>query len=191
MTTYISILRGINVSGKNLIKMDALRTLLSELKLQNVQTYIQSGNIVFDCITTDTEALEVPASVTDLLSKKIAVVIEKQFGFEVPVITMTLEDLKQSVEGNPFLKDKSKDVSFLHITFLTEVPQDVLFKTIDGNKYLPDEIQLINKTLYLYCPNGYGKTKLHNAFLENKLKVTATTRNWKTCNELIQIATKI
>ncbi len=181
METYITLLRGINLGGRNSIKMDALRILLSELKFQNVETYIQSGNIVYQCKETK----------TDLLSKKIAVAIEKQFGFEVPVITMTLDELKQSVENSPFLNHKNKDVSFLHITFLAEVPQDILFKTIDGNKYLPDEIQLINKSVYLYCPNGYGNTKLHNAFLENKLKVTATTRNWKTCNELIQIATKI
>lgn len=188
MTVYISILRGINVSGKRIIKMEALRELMSELKFTTVQTYIQSGNIIFQTVTS---RASVSTSVTNVLSKKIAVAIEKQFGFEVPVITMTLEDLKQSVESNPFLKDKNKDVSFLHITFLAEAPQDILLKTINGNNYLPDEIQLINKTMYLYCPNGYGKTKLHNAFLENKLKVTATTRNWKTCNELIQIATKI
>lgn len=181
MTTYISILRGINVSGKRIIKMDALRELMSALKFANVQTYIQSGNVIF----------KTKEIATDVLSKKIAAAIEKQFSFEVPVITITLDELKQSVENNPFLNHKNKDVSFLHLTFLAEAPQESLFNAIESNNYLPDEIQLINKTLYLYCPNGYGNTKLHNIFLEKKLQVTATTRNWKTCNELIQLATKI
>lgn len=178
MTTYITILRGINVSGKNIIKMDALRELFSGLKFQQVQTYIQSGNVVYQ--TKDTT--------TELLSKKIAIAIQKTFGFEVPVITIEAKGLQKSIENNPFLKDKTKDVSLMHITFLADVPQEQLFKAIDASKYLPDEIQLVDQCVYLYCPNGYGNTKLHNAFLENKLKLTATTRNWKTCNELYKIA---
>lgn len=180
MTTYISILRGINVSGKNLIKMDALRTLMMELKFQNVQTYIQSGNIIFENKSTPTETL----------SKKISTAIEKQFGFSVPVLTLTVDELKQTISKNPFITDKKKDISCMHVTFLNELPSIELFNKIETEKYLPDEIRQINKSIYLYCPNGYGKTKLHNTFLENKLKVSATTRNWKTCNELINLSEK-
>lgn len=187
MTTYITILRGINVSGKNIIKMDALRELFSDLKFQQVQTYIQSGNVVYQTKEAPTSR----ASVNQELSKKIANAIQNTFSFEVPMITIEAKDLQTCIENNPFLKDKKKDVSFMHITFLADAPQEQLFKAIDASKYLPDEIQWVGQCVYLYCPNGYGNTKLHNAFLENKLKVVATTRNWKTCNELYKIANTI
>ncbi len=178
METYISILRGINVSGKNIIKMEQLRELFITLKFQHVRTYIQSGNVIFQTKET----------AQSLLSKKIAEVIEKQFGFKIPVLTLTIDELKSAITDNPFLKKEKKDNEFLHVTFLSELPEKALFSAIEKEKYLPDEIQILSKCVYLYCPNGYGKTKLHNTFIENKLKVRATTRNWKTCHELIKIA---
>lgn len=178
METYISILRGINVSGKNIIKMEQLRELFIALKFQHVQTYIQSGNVIFQTKET-TQAL---------LSKKIAEAIEKQFGFKIPVLTLTIDELKSAIIDNPFLIKENKDNAFLHVTFLADLPAKQLLTVIEKEKYLPDEIQILNKCVYLYCPNGYGKTKLHNTFIENKLKVSATTRNWKTCQELIKIA---
>jgi len=180
MTTYISILRGINVGGFRMIKMEALRQLFADLGFQNCQTYIQSGNVIFQCNKTDQKALE----------KKIITAINEKFSFEVPVIIIEVDELKQIIANNPFLSDKTKDIAHLHVTFLSEKPEGVNVSKIINGVYQPDEFLLIDMAIYLYCPNNYSKSKLTNGFFENKLKVTATTRNWKTTIELGSIAEK-
>lgn len=181
MTTYISILRGINVSGHRIIKMDDLKKMCADdLHFSNIKTYIQSGNIVFQS----------PLNKTDTISEKIKTEIQKKFGFDVPVLTLTSDELEKIIDRNPFLKDKSKDPSFFHITFLSEKPTAENVELIGQTEFQPDEYNIIDKAVYLYCPNGYSNSKLTNSFLESKLKVTATTRNWKTTNELLKITTK-
>ena len=181
MTTYISLLRGINVSGQKLIKMDVLRKSYESMGFHNVTTYLQSGNVIFEGNDFEINNLE----------QKISRQIEKDFGFEVPVIVLTIEKLKQVIENNPFLKDPNKDQSFLHVTFLSSKPEQYDHKTIEDKKQNGEEISISNTAVYLFCPNGYGRTKLNNNFLEVKIKVGATTRNWKTTNELFKIAQQI
>jgi len=181
MTTYISILRGINVSGHRMIKMDKLKQMFADLGLQNIQTYIQSGNVVFQVEKSDQKELE----------KKITKAISEKFGFDVPVIVKDFSELKQIISGNPFLNDKTKNKAQFHVTFLSCLPNRESFGKIEAAQYHPDEFFLVDKAIYLYCPNGYGKSKLTNGFFENKLQVTATTRNWKTTNELYNFAEKI
>jgi len=181
MVTYISILRGINVSGHKLIKMDALRKMCGELGFSGTSTYIQSGNIVFRFKKTDAQKL----------SELIRKAIEKTFGFEVPVITLTKDDIQEIVRSNPFSKQKTKDPAYFHVTFLSGQPEKPRYDTVAAGDYKSDELALVNSTLYLYCPAGYGNTKLSNTFLESKLKVNATTRNWKTVNELLKMAGEI
>lgn len=178
MQTYISLLRGINVSGKNLIKMDALKKSYENLGFHNVTTYVQSGNVVFSANDENVEALE----------QKIKRQVELDYELEVPVLVLTLEKLKQIIDNNPF---KDKEVPFLHVTFLSSKPEIIDFKVIEEKKQNGEEIYFSENAIYLYCPNGYGKTKLTNNFLETKLKVIATTRNWKTTNELLKIAKQI
>jgi len=178
--SFISILRGINVSGKNILKMDALKQMLSTLKMENVRTYIQSGNIVFDYPKTDT------AAISEMLRSNI----NKHFGLDIPVITLQKDEWEQIILANPFAKDKSKNLDFLHVSFLSETPHPdyiELLKKVDANA---DECIVIGKAAYLYCPGGYGKTKLSNNFLEKKFKVATTTRNWKTVNILLEMAGK-
>lgn len=178
MTRYISILRGINVSGHKLIKMDALKSMYENLGFSNVASYVQSGNLVFTEKNTDPNILE----------QKISDQIKKDFGFDVPVIILTADKFKQIIDNNPFLNDSDKNESFLHITFLSSVPNNNNeFETIEEKAQNGEEIVLSGDVVYLYCPNGYGNTKLSNNFLETKLKVKATTRNWKTTNELYKI----
>lgn len=181
MQTYISILRGINLGGHNTIKMEALKKLLSECGLSNIDTYIQSGNVVYQFKSTDTKKLD------SIIRDKIA----QEFSIEVPVITQTIDEFRLIVKNNPFAKNKTKDASFFHITFLSDKPQKENLDKITSIRYQPDEFAIIDKAVYLYCPNGYGNTKLSNKFLETKLKVAATTRNWKTANELITIGDRI
>lgn len=181
METYISILRGINVSGQKLIKMDALRKRYENLGFHNVTTYVQSGNVVF--VANDLEI--------NRLEQTISQQIEKDFGFDVPVIVLTIENLKGIIGNNPFFDDPNKDPSFLHVTFLSSKPGHYDPKTIEAKKQSGEEILFADNAVYLYCPSGYGRTKLTNNFLEMKLKVRATTRNWKTVNELLKIANQM
>ncbi|MBF6596878.1 MAG: DUF1697 domain-containing protein [Fermentimonas sp.] len=181
MTTYISILRGINVSGQKIIKMDALKRMYEKLNFENVQTYVQSGNVIFSVKETDTKVIE----------KIILSQIEKEFGFDVPVIVLSAKTLETIIENNPFTKDNSKEPQFLHVTFLADNPAEFNKEKIVEKKQAGEELAFTQNAVYLYCPNGYGNTKLNNNFLENKLKVKATTRNWKTTNELLRLATKI
>lgn len=181
MTTYISILRGINVSGQKSIRMKNLMELYENLGFEKVRTYVQSGNVVFR--TADLKPVE--------LEVKISRHIAKEFGFEVPVMVMSREQLKKIIDDNPLSKDPGKDPAFLHVTFLASEPAEVKLDGIEPKKSAGEEIVISGKVIYLYCPNGYGKTKLSNSFLESILKVTATTRNWKTTQQLYRIAEEI
>jgi uncharacterized protein (DUF1697 family) len=178
MQTYISILRGINVSGHKLIKMKALQEMYEKLGFNNARTYIQSGNVVFDSISTDTGEL----------ARTVSAGILQTFGFEVPVIVLEKEELKSMTANNIFIPDRGEDVSKLHVTILSAGPAAGLQETISREDYLPDEFFIIGRSVYLFCPNGYGNTKLSNTFFEKKLKVQATTRNWKTILELVKMS---
>jgi uncharacterized protein (DUF1697 family) len=161
--------------------MEALRQLYQNIGFTDVVTYIQSGNVVFRDNKSTPEELE----------KIIANQIQQQFGFIVPVVVLTINQLRDIVEKNPFLVDLSKDISFLHVTFLSAKPERINHQQI-SDKRLPDEaFEIIEKVVYLYCPNGYGNTKLTNNFLELTLKVTATTRNWKTTKILLELSEKL
>ncbi len=176
MNTYIALLRGINVSGTNQLKMDDLRETFKSLGFKNTTTYIQSGNVVFKAFET----------ATGIMAKNIALKLTADFGFEVPVIVLSADEMKMIADGNPFFN--IRESGFLHITFLSGVPSDFNLKAIEAKKQGDEEICINGKAIYLYCPHGYGKTKLTNSFLESKLKISATTRNWKTVNELLRIA---
>ena len=181
MQIYIAILRGINVSGHKLIKMDTLRKLFDSMGFKNTKTYIQSGNVVFQGKQAKTQDLE----------KKIASSIQKEFGFKVPVLVKEVDELEVVLKNNPFINKRKEDVTKLHVTFLSAEPEKAFIEKIKEGNYAADEFIVIGKTVYLFCPNGYGNTKLSNTFFENKLKVTATTRNWKTINELVTMAAEL
>jgi len=181
MKTYISILRGINVGGNRIIKMDALGALYTELGCCNVLTYIQSGNVIFRHIGINPDELET----------RIAGKITETFNFDVPVIVKELEEMSQIIADNPFTKGTSREIAHMHVTFLSGKPEGEKFLHIKDGQFLPDEFALANKSIYLYCPNGYGKTKLTNSFWESKLNLQATTRNWKTATELLHLAEKL
>ena len=178
MEKYIAILRGINVSGKNIIKMKDLKSELDDLGFKNVITYIQSGNIVFEHEKTPTNRL------TAVIKQTIA----KKFKLDVPVMVFETEQWKKILTNNAFLGEENIDITKLHVTFLSSSPSTVFIAQINLDAYLPDQLIITNEAIYLYCPNGYGKTKLTNNFFEAKLKVTATTRNWKTANKLLELS---
>lgn len=175
MKTVVSILRGINVSGYKKIPMAELKLLYEDLNFRHVTTYIQSGNVIFED--------NGKRNLVKLIEQKL---LEK-YGFEVPVLIRTADELVNIINNNPFTKDGNTDVSKLHVTFLEKEPQQPDIDKINKLQYEPDSFIILGREAYLYCPGGYGNTKLTNTFFENKLKVTATTRNWKTVNELLKI----
>ncbi len=178
MKTYISILRGINVSGQKKILMADLKTLYEGLKFKDIITYIQSGNVVFK---TETKLSGTA------LAKKIEEAILKQYSFEVPVIIRLADELAAVIKTNPFLKDKKINTEKLHVTFLSEIPEKTNTESIQKLNFLPDQFVVMGKEIFIHCPESYGETKLSNKFFENKLKVSATTRNWNTVNKLMEI----
>ena len=172
-------LRGINVSGHNKINMSELKLLYEELKFDNITTYIQSGNVIFSTDQTNFK----------ILSQKIEQKIFEQYGFNIPVIIRSVSEMQAVISNNPFYNIKNFDSKKLYITFLSDIPSASNLETIKEYHYEPDSFVMKEKEVYVFCPNGYGKNKLTNIFFENKLKVTATTRNWRTVNEIIHIST--
>src|ERR1039457_7580225 len=142
MITYICILRGINVSGHRMIKMEALRQLFAGLGFFNVQTYIQSGNVIFQSKDANRHKLET------LISNAIL----KKYNFDIPVLIKELEELRQIILSNPFINDKKKDLTHLHVTFLSGNPGRGKLPEIYEGQYKPDEFTIIGNTLSLSCP---------------------------------------
>lgn len=177
MTVYISLLRGINVSGQKKVKMAELSALYETLGLDSIKTYVQSGNVVF-------QSDQSPGDLSD----KIHAAIEKQFGFSVEVLVRSLDDWRALVERSPFAGDGDKDPKYLHITLLAQLPDKQAIAELEVPQAGADEYRIDGQAVYLHCPNGYGRTKLNNNFWEKKLKVGATTRNWNTVNKLLELA---
>jgi uncharacterized protein (DUF1697 family) len=175
--TYIAMLRGINVSGKNIIKMEELKSSLKSLKFENLKTYIQSGNIVFGAEKTS------PPALSKFIQKKIL----KDFGFVVPVTVRTSKDFDKIIKTNPFLKMKSIDPQKLHVTFLSERPTQGALAGLKKLPTTPDQFHVMGQEVFLHCPVSYGETKLSNTAFEKLLSVQATTRNWKTVLTLFEM----
>ena len=180
MPAYVALLRGINVSGRNTIKMEQLRGLCNRLGFERVDTYLQSGNIVFQAATKN------PAD----LSKRIRETILNSFRFDIPVIVRTSKEIENVLANNPFLKEKDVDTSKLHVTFLQEAAQRSSLEKLEGLATGQDRFCPASREIYLDCRGGYGRTKLSNNAIEKALSVTATTRNWRTTNTLYEMASK-
>ena len=178
MNTYIALLRGINVSGQKKVRMIDLKSHLEELGFQNIQTYIQSGNIIFQQKETG----------LPLLEARIKQKILEKYGFDVPVIIKTPPELVHVLEHNPFLNDPAKDPKRMYVTFLSDIPSSTLVTALKAINHSPEEYVLDRKNIYGFSPSGFGRAKMSNNFFENKLKVTATTRNWATVNKLAEMA---
>ncbi len=178
MQTFISMLRGINVSGQRAIRMPDLKTLYEALGFVQVATYVQSGNVVFRADNRD------ETQITRLIEAEI----ERVFGFKVPVLVRGKEEWQRVIAENPFLEQRNEDPEKLYVTFLSAVPPASILENLTPPVGIRDEFAVIGREIYLFCPAGYGKTKLSNTFFENKLKTTATTRNWRTVTALLEIA---
>jgi len=170
MTTYLALLRGINVSGKNSIRMPELRDSVSRLGFRDVQTYLQSGNIVFQADPSDEAAL----------AASIQAKIAKDFGHEVPVLVLSAKDLAHIANSNPLWPKTGGDETLFHCTFLFQPVAQDRFQALKLPAVAGERAVLVENAVLLHCPHGYGKTKLNNSFFERALGVPATTRNWRT-----------
>lgn len=180
MPVYVAMLRGINVSGQKIIKMEELRGSFETLGFTRVRTYVQSGNVIF----------EAPKTAPDHLSENIKERILRDFSFPVPLVLRTSDEMRRIVDDNPFLKERGIDRSKLHVTFLSELPAKADLGKMDGLNGDPDRVRIKRREVCLHCPNGYGRTKLSNAVFERLLSVDATTRNWKTVNTLAEMSSE-
>lgn len=184
MATYVAMLRGINVSGRNKVPMADLRALAGSLGYGGVRTYVQSGNLVFDARGRATP---------DAVASRLATAVLEGFGIEVPVVARTGDELARVVADSPFtaegLRPDDEPRQF-HVTFLAAVPDPAAVADLEvaARPFRPDELRVAGADVYLHIPGGYGETKLGNAFLERKLGTTATTRNWKTVTTLATMA---
>lgn len=172
---YIALLRGINVGGKKRIKMADLVEALEPLSLKNIKTYLQSGNVIFEYNSIDSD--EIAQDIKDKIIDK--------FGISVNVIIRTEEELESIINGNPFVKNPNIEIDKLHITFLQKLPDSTV---LDLKKSENEKFEVIGREIYLYLPNGYGRTKLTNNIFEKKLNTIATTRNWKTISKLRELS---
>ena len=166
------------MGGNRKILMTDLKALFAELNFSKIQTYIQSGNVIFDADGNEEDLA---------LSERIETAINEQFGFEVPVIIRTAEELEQAVNQNPFFTS-DQDVNRLHVTFLNEEPTPENQELLQSYDFEPDKFVLDRKDVFIYCEGKYHESKLTNNFFEQKLKVSATTRNWNTVLKLLEIS---
>ncbi|MGH9018727.1 MAG: DUF1697 domain-containing protein [Acidimicrobiales bacterium] len=177
MTRYAAMLRGINVSGRNRLPMDRLRTMVENAGGSDVETYIQSGNAVFTSRRSE-------AAVVKALEAELA----GAFDATVPVLVRSAADLAAVVGANPFLGRRGTDPGMLHVTFLGAAPTPAAEAVVVARKASPDELAVVGRQVYLRCPQGYGRTKLTNTYLQTTLGGPATTRNWKTVVTLLSMA---
>ncbi len=178
MPVIISMLRGINVGGHNIIKMDALRELYASLKFENPQTYVQSGNVVFG--SSDSHL--------DKIAKRIQQAIEKKFKCSPEIILRTADDLRAVIKKNPFAKRPNIDPAKLLVSFLASDPGNQARETLRQQKFAPEEMHIATRELYIYFPNGMGKSKLPWSRLDKILQTPATGRNWNSVNKMLEMA---
>jgi uncharacterized protein (DUF1697 family) len=176
VTRFIAMLRAVNVTGYNRVKMPELKALVEGLGHHDVATYLQSGNVV---LTGSGSA----AAIEKELEKGLA----SELDVKVRVLVRTQAELAKVASKNPF-STKGADTKALHVTFLAASPDAASVKAIADDAGGGDEFRVVGREVYLRCPNGYGRSKLINSFWEKRLRVDATTRNWNTVVHLLELA---
>lgn len=172
---YVALLRGINVGGNNKLPMKDLASIFENSGCKNVVTYIQSGNVIFEC-----------AGNVARLRSTVGAAIEKKFGFNPPFVLRQSDDLEKVLRGNPFLKAGAQEDE-LHVVFLSEEPTREAITRLEQNRVPPDEFAVRGKEIYLRLPNRAGRSKLATAPSHPKFGIVATARNWRTVKKLFKM----
>lgn len=171
---YIVLLRGVMPTGKNKVPMAKLRAILIKSGFNNVQTYIQSGNILL-------ESAKSPEVISALIHDEIA----KHFGGDIAVITITPSTLSRIVVQNPF---PATDPANMYYVFLASTPERDAIESLMQQDLTPTKWAQGHDVIYMYCPQTYSKSKMNNNFIEKKLKVAASTRNHNTTSKLVHLS---
>jgi len=178
MTTWVVLLRGVNVGGANRLAMSDLRDLVGGLGHSEVVTYIQSGNVVLKSPRDDRAAV----------AAEICEGIRSTFGLTVSAILRTLDELRAAVAANPFRAEAQLDATRVHITFLSAVPEADRAAQLEPDRFGPERFALVGDDLYLHYPNGAGRSKMNLDYFEKRLAVRGTARNLNTVAKLIELA---
>jgi uncharacterized protein (DUF1697 family) len=173
--THVALFRGINVGGKNILPMKELSQMFSDAGCTGVRTYIQSGNVIFETRGS-----------APRIAEAIKTKIEQRFGYRVPMLLRTSEQLLKTIRDNPFLK-AGADEKWLHVYFLADPPNAGAIAGLDPARSAPDAFHVRGQEIYLHLPNGMGQSKLTNAYFDSKLSTTCTARNWATVLKLSQM----
>ena len=177
MTTHLALLRGINVSGHSMIKMDALKTTLENIGFRNVETYIQSGNVFVDSEEENAAAV----------GFKIKQEIFKIFGHEVPVVVIGKADLEACFKNNAYLKEQEVDTKKLYVAFISTTLSSTSMNDLRISQFKPDEASIDGNKIFIKYAFGAGKTRFDQKYIEKKLNVIATIRNWNTVTQLLKM----
>ncbi|WP_395373626.1 DUF1697 domain-containing protein [Marinicella sp. W31] len=175
MNTLVALFRGINVGGNNILPMKELAQGLASIGLENIKTYIQSGNVVFQSASSDLPKL----------SKRITETVQKNHGFSPQVMLFTAEQMQSARDNNPFA-EAADDPKTLHMFFLAEKAQHADLDLLDQLKTDNEQFQLTDAVFYLHAPDGIGRSKLA-AKAEKALGVATTARNWRTVNKILMM----
>lgn len=173
-TTSIALIRGINLGSHAKVDMARLREVFTDLGHENVRTYLRSGNVVFSAADSSTIAADIQRA------------IATELDVDTPVVLRTAQDLADIMARNPFL---GNELRTMHVTLLAAQPDAEKVAALTSPKGETAEFAVLDREVYLYCPDGYGRMKLTNAFLERRLGVSATTRNWNTITNLNAMTT--
>ncbi len=179
-TTFVALLRGINVGGNNKLPMKDLVAIFEHAGCADVRHYIQSGNVVFAA----------PADRGERVAKTVADAVERDHGFRAPVVLRTAAEFRAALGGNPFLEGPEVDANpkALHVVFLAERPSKDASSKLDPHRSPPDRFVLRGREVYLHLPNGVARSKLTNAYFDATLRTTSTARNWATVQKLAEMA---
>ena len=172
MNTVIALFRGINVGGNNILPMKELIPVLEGLGLENIKTYIQSGNVVFQSNMDD----------KNTLSERLSEAVQKSHGFSPWVLLLTEAELQSAMENNPF-PEAEADPKSLHLSFLAEKTENADIELLKQLKKDNERFALTDSVFYLHAPDGIGRSKLA-AKVEKALGVAITGRNWRTVNKI-------
>lgn len=181
MPVIICMLRGVNVGGRNMIKMEALKALCVSLKLKDPQTYVQSGNVTFN--TGEKDLVK--------LARRIQDAIENTAGFRPDVMLRTLPEMQEVVARNPFAKRSGIEPGKLLVNFLAADPGKEARQKALAIKVGPEEMHLIGREAYIYFPNGQGRSKFPWAGIERTLGTSGTGRNWNSVTKMLEMAEKM
>lgn len=167
------------MTGHNSIKMADLSLLFSQLGFKENKTYIQSGNVIFKTGEGVTK---------DEISLRIELAITKKFGYNVRVMIRTKEEVRKLFASNPYLEIPKFDPSKMAVIFLREIVSESQSEKMIKINFPPDKFQITDGEIFIYCPNGFGRTKLYTNFFESKMGITGTARNWKTITAILSLA---